>query len=543
MALVVSTLSLCLFGECLVVRDSSALGEVPGEVAAAMSDPDTQWMVFVCAGVYFLAFVILRRQLAGGGRAGAQSNVSLPREPWLLGLLGVAALAYALHYTKAVNPAQALTLLGGAVFGQGAAVWAGWGGTGLKSSVQSLKSGRGTVVSALIVLLTGVAVWQAEPGHGFQYRGLGRWSGPWGNPNTFGVLMGVGMVLSVGSLKSKVQSRLSAEGGMPSAECEGKAGGEHPTSNIQHRTSNLVSWLQVAFFLGAAGVMGVGLMKSYSRGAWVGAAVGLALIANAECRRQNEECRSAVGWAGRRWVLLAIICASFGVLGFWSFRDTERVVARRAYTVANANDFSWRKRVAAYEGAVQMMADKPWFGYGWNQPEAVYDQYYRAAKVDEGMAIQLNDYLMLGMTLGLPALLCFVVYVGLSLRGSPRSKVQGPKSGRGSLKSKVQSLKSEAESPESQNESSAGAVQGRVGAGQKPEQGAAGAAAAAGPTLDLRRWTLDSAAVCRAGTVVLLVGFWFDGGLFKLATAAPFWILLELGRVGNHEIHEAHEND
>ncbi len=37
-------------------------------------------------------------------------------------------------------------------------------------------------------------------------------------------------------------------------------------------------------------------------------------------------------------------------------------------------------------------------------------------------------------------------------------------------------------------------------------------------------------AVCRAGAVVLLVGFWFDGGLFKLATAAPFWILLEVGR-------------
>jgi hypothetical protein len=42
---------------------------------------------------------------------------------------------------------------------------------------------------------------------------------------------------------------------------------------------------------------------------------------------------------------------------------------------------------------------------------------------------------------------------------------------------------------------------------------------------------------------VFLVGFWFDGGLFKLATAAPFWILLELGRVRNYEIHEAQEND
>ena len=34
---------------------------------------------------------------------------------------------------------------------------------------------------------------------------------------------------------------------------------------------------------------------------------------------------------------------------------------------------------------------------------------------------------------------------------------------------------------------------------------------------------------CRAGAIVLLVGFWFDGGLFKLATASTFWILLELG--------------
>jgi hypothetical protein len=35
---------------------------------------------------------------------------------------------------------------------------------------------------------------------------------------------------------------------------------------------------------------------------------------------------------------------------------------------------------------------------------------------------------------------------------------------------------------------------------------------------------------CRAGALTLLVAFWFDGGLFKLATAAVFWVLLELGR-------------
>jgi hypothetical protein len=29
--------------------------------------------------------------------------------------------------------------------------------------------------------------------------------------------------------------------------------------------------------------------------------------------------------------------------------------------------------------------------------------------------------------------------------------------------------------------------------------------------------------------LVFVVAFWFDGGLFKLPTAALFWVLLELG--------------
>ena len=423
------------------------------------------------------------------------------------------------------------------------------------------------MVGTLIFLLTLAAVWQAETGHFFQYRGQARWTGPWDNPNTFGVLMAVGVVLSLG----RAVQRLKAKGQMLNTESQGAAtsgrgvpsGGEqrsanieHRTSNVEHRTLNLGHWLRLVFLVAAAGVMGVGLVKSYSRGAWVGAAVGVAYlmyqIGKAESRKQKAEMgrgkaetlKAEMLKAVRSWLALAIISVAVGLLAFWSCRHTERAVARRAYSVANANDFSWRKRVAAYEGALQMMAERPWFGLGWNQPEHVYSAFYCPPKVDEAMAIQLNDYLMLGMTLGLPALLCFAVYVGRCLvrsgecgmrdeGRSPKSRVQSPKSGSDSLKSKVQSLRSEAESPKSQKESSVGAVQGPVEAGQMPEDGAAGAAAAAGPTLDFRLWTLDSATVCRAGALVLLVGFWFDGGLFKLATAAPFWILLELGRAND----------
>jgi O-antigen ligase len=273
---------------------------------------------------------------------------------------------------------------------------------------------------------------------------------------------------------------------------------ERPTPNIQRRISTWMRWAASAFLLGAARVMGLGLVKSYSRGAWVGAAAGLAYLGyqavrgNREIREIYESRRGeSLGSASARpWVRavvrnpvkILLVVVSLGVMAFWSFRGTERVVARRALSVVNANDFSWRKRVAAWEGALQMMADRPWFGFGWNKPGPAYDLYYRAAGADEEGAFQMNDFLVLGTTIGLPALVCFAVYLGLALQHlrfanyHERPQVSGPR------------------------------------------------------TLDIGRWTLGSRAICRAGAVVLLVGFWFDSGLFKRATGATFWVLLELGR-------------
>ena len=160
---------------------------------------------------------------------------------------------------------------------------------------------------------------------------------------------------------------------------------------------------------------------------------------------------------------------------FWQFQHTESVTVHRAISASNRSDFSWRNRVTAWEGALQMMGEKLWLGFGWNQPEPFYEQLYSESRLDETMAIEMNDYLMLGATLGLPALFCFCMYLWFSFTGSARREPR--------------------------------------------------------PTTDPDGRQLDwLKAVCRAGALVLAVGFWFDGGLFKLATSAAFWILLELGR-------------
>jgi O-antigen ligase len=139
---------------------------------------------------------------------------------------------------------------------------------------------------------------------------------------------------------------------------------------------------------------------------------------------------------------------------------------------------SAQNRVTAWRAGLHMMWDHP-LGLGWNQAVTTYAKDYSPPEGGPG-AITTNDYLMIGTELGIPALVCFVAYVGLCLR-SPRPNVQSLKSGNGTA-------------------------------------------------LDIGHQTLDATQVaCRAGALVLVVAFWFDGGLFKLPTAAVFWVLLELG--------------
>ena len=66
-----------------------------------------------------------------------------------------------------------------------------------------------------------------------------------------------------------------------------------------------------------------------------------------------------------------------------------------------------------------MMFDRPLMGFGWGQAESAYSKNYRPPQLDESAAIEMNDYFMLGISAGVPALLCFLVYLWLSLARKP----------------------------------------------------------------------------------------------------------------------------
>jgi hypothetical protein len=455
---ILSTISLALwlFSESPALRNESLMGFVYRETSSICHDSSTQWMIFLGAIVFFIVFILLR--FGQNARLFFESsNASL----WLISALLVATFAYVFKYQESAQSTQALVLLATAAVGQGAVSFSEWWAKGNDSSKVHL------IISIFALLLLSASLWWGFCIElAFQYLGQVRWSGPWDNPNLYGLLMGVGIALIIGQHSKNLKCKFH------------KSEGRSWKLRIR-------KFAVIFLFLFAIGLMAHGLLRSYSRGAWLATACGLTYLVWQQIYSTVRQTSKAgigrkepiiliglnISRLRENWLPFFVIVLSTIVIAFWHFRQTEWHPARRAFSAINTVDFSWRNRIAAWQGALQITAEHPWFGAGWNKPEPLYQNYYLSSKINESAAIRTNDYLMLGATLGIPVLFCFEIYLWLAL--TTKLAI----SNRQSKISETDWLKT----------------------------------------------------TCRAGSIVLIVGFWFDGGLFKLPTAMTFWILLELG--------------
>jgi len=186
-------LAACLFGDTVPVQTAPWLGPVFQEIVAACRDRETQWMVAVCLAIYLGSLLAVEWRLCGE-RFWRAGNAQL----WL-GALAVIALArYGLSYETAAASRQVLVLLGGIVLGKAARAWTFWPPEAPRRRQRTV-----WLLGWLALLLAGAALWQSDSGMVFQYRGAERWRGPWENPNLYGLLMGVGLVLAVGLAKQR----------------------------------------------------------------------------------------------------------------------------------------------------------------------------------------------------------------------------------------------------------------------------------------------------------------------------------------------------
>ena len=445
-----------------------------------LEDARTQWVIFLFFGIYFTTFLVLRMKAHANNGTAASALLSVQHDGaciWIIAVLGVCAFNYVSHYSAS---SEALIFVTGAVLGQGLIAWAGFQ---VRNQPVTTRTNLWlSAIAILVGLLALASVWRADSGQDFEYQGLTRWIGPWDNPNLYGLLMAAGVLLATGLIIQCFKYRNQ------------KRAGRFFGLGWGNGALAILCFLAVLF-------MARGLFHSYSRGAWLGTLCGLAALCGpglwALGVRKNSESAFEISRPSRlqkNWVPALVILAAGTLLCFWQFRQTSWHPARRAFSAVNTADFSWRNRVAAWEGALQITAEHPWLGAGWNQPEPLYAGFYLPARLDDGLAIQMNDYLLFSASLGLPALFCFGMYLWLSL-----------------------TWKSAAEDSEPETE---------------PREREAGRTEQV-----LGRKTFDSLrSTCRAGAIALLVGFWFDGGLFKLPTAVTFWVLLELGGLCNHQI-------
>lgn len=437
-------------------------GSILRESRIAVRDPEIQWILALSLGCYIAILLGLE------ARSSRTAFLQLRnRNVFLSAFVLLAVLRYTAAYRTASSTTASLALLGSIVFGKAGGMW-------VRLGAESTQGKRlaGCLFGMLICLVVGTLFPETDWEQEFQYRDTRRWSGLWANPNYYGMLMGTGVVLGCGMI-CMVFDWL---------KMENKTGGQRAKGEKEaiRRQSGSKKVLWFLLCSSAAMVCCIGLFKSYSRGAWIATVGGGIYLAWQVIQGSDGRCHG-ISWLSRNWRVLATTVVSLAVLGFWEFRFTEWRPARRVFSVANINDFSWRNRITAWEGAVRMITDRPWAGFGWSEAETVYGKKYRPTQLENGGAIQMNDYFMMGISAGVPAVMCFLIYTGLSLR-NPQAAVRRPHSGE-----------------------SAGNRRNAWG------------------DLD---WLQT---ICRAGAMVLLVGFWFDGGLFKFATGSVFWILLELG--------------
>lgn len=181
------------------------------------------------------------------------------------------------------------------------------------------------------------------------YRAYGTFE----QPNPFAGFLGLSLPLALGWGIGKLAERM------------GQAG----RATLAHKVGGLaLPWL-------VAGVLGVALLASWSRGGWLGAAAGVMAMLSFLPRRR---------WLGA-CLVLALLLGAWGALGsglvpesiagrLTGFADYVQFQDVRGADITPAN-YAVLERMAHWQAALNMANAHPWLGVGLGNYEAAYADY------------------------------------------------------------------------------------------------------------------------------------------------------------------------
>lgn len=327
------------------------------DVISVFYQAEGQWQSFAvlfsnaCAWAGIPVFLRWRR-----------SGEPLPLDEWaLFGLLGLVGSHYALRYETAAGSTDALMLLAGI---WGACLW-----RILAAGVPVRPLLSGLWLGAFVLALGSLGDWPLF--QVFRYRDARRATGLWTNPNTYGLLAGCLSAAGVAWLLRLAPWR-SKTGAL--------------ARPVPHRPG----WLLLLPLVPAL----MGLVRSYSRGAWLGFGVALAwcgwwqfgpVLQSLRSRAKSGEALARLRWRMLRFLAVALLGG--GLVALWCLKDFQNPLLRRIGTVANHTDRSWRNRVDAWIGAARMTVVRPLTGWGLNRVEAAYAREFKPAHLRETAAI------------------------------------------------------------------------------------------------------------------------------------------------------------
>ncbi len=237
--------------------------------------------------------------------------------------------------------------------------------------------------------------------------------GTFGQPNPFAAYMNMIWPLGVGLLVLPMLGRDQVP------EPVGRSGdGRRPMGRRPSGLAVLALW--AATGLGAAAICLVGVVRSWSRGGWLGAAVAAAVMAALVAARAFRRPYSGPQ-LGALWLalLLVLLALSSGPVTRLPAAVVERVASISTSpgldAVADAEvhdaNFATLERLAHWQAALAMWSQQPWLGQGPGHFELAYARF-RLGRWPDPLGHAHNYYLHALAESGLVGLASFLAFLG-----------------------------------------------------------------------------------------------------------------------------------
>lgn len=267
--------------------------------------------------------------------------------------------------------------------------------------------------------------------------------GTFGQPNPFGGYMNHSLPIAASLLAATLMmaAKENGEGKMEGGRWKVESGkwkmedGEwrvesqgsqnsilHPPSSILHPPSS--PYVCGLALTAISATLATGLVLSWSRGAWLGAAAGLATVAlvwlmtlfKDEAAETLRRRAGALVWVGVAVLLIFMLVGGLDLLPASITARIDSAVATfttldaRGADITNAN-FATLERIAHWQAAWSMWRDHFWTGVGIGNYKAAYSDY-GLPKWPYALGHAHNIYFNMAAEIGFAGLLAYLIFIG-----------------------------------------------------------------------------------------------------------------------------------